>query len=743
MFDILEADIVIMQEAKIQRKDLTDDMVLVNGWDVFFSLPRDKKGEYYAPFHMLFLLTPIPGYSGVAIYTRNSKCCPIRAEEGITGVLCAPKSSIKFRDLPVDQQIGGYPRLDQLLGPIDDVMLDSEGRTVILEFPAFVLIGVYVPATRDDTRTDFRIGFLGALDARIRNLVAMGKQVILAGDLNVIRTDIDTAGCAEHLRKEGMTMDDFLSLPSRRLFNQLIFEGQVIGERDEGREKPVIWDMTRTFHPNRQGMFTCWETKKNARPGNYGSRIDYILCTTGIKGWFEDCNIQEGLIGSDHCPVYAILADRVKQGGEECSIDDLMNPEGMFKESKRLREWSTKDLLPQSAKLLTEFDRRRSIKDMFTKKPAASKLDQAATDTTVAESNTSANLTSDTRDFITAPSPTPSATAATETSTTSMKLPSIIASPTSLTRGSTDGSSTSNLKSPRSIASPTAPTKRAASAATTQPSKKAKTAAAKDKAKPGPMQSSLKGFFKPKSPAPTKTQEEKQDEGGSSVAAAISRPPPLASSPSTKKPIASSSQLDGAVAASDEEVGAAPESAAGGDSGMAADEERVFDPIESKESWSKLLGKKRAAPPCEHGEPCISYVTKKPGFNTGEYPPPESNVARCVVVTGRWVCIGAAARYADAGTERQLPPRPAGTDVLASLGGAGALGGPPDLRNTWLTFYTRPLVLHVLATAGTVGTEGERDAMAVRDVHLAVGLEGNLRRGEVAKDIHDGPSSLV
>lgn len=46
MFDILEADIVIMQEAKIQRKDLTDDMVLVPGWDVFFSLPRDKKGKY-------------------------------------------------------------------------------------------------------------------------------------------------------------------------------------------------------------------------------------------------------------------------------------------------------------------------------------------------------------------------------------------------------------------------------------------------------------------------------------------------------------------------------------------------------------------------------------------------------------------------------------------------------------------------------------------------------------------------
>lgn len=49
MFDILEADIVIMQEAKIQRKDLTDDMVLVSGWDVFFSLPKDKKGRCFEP----------------------------------------------------------------------------------------------------------------------------------------------------------------------------------------------------------------------------------------------------------------------------------------------------------------------------------------------------------------------------------------------------------------------------------------------------------------------------------------------------------------------------------------------------------------------------------------------------------------------------------------------------------------------------------------------------------------------
>ena len=45
MFDILEADIVVFQETKIQRKDLRDDMVLVPGWDCYWSLPRHKKGK--------------------------------------------------------------------------------------------------------------------------------------------------------------------------------------------------------------------------------------------------------------------------------------------------------------------------------------------------------------------------------------------------------------------------------------------------------------------------------------------------------------------------------------------------------------------------------------------------------------------------------------------------------------------------------------------------------------------------
>ncbi|KUI72757.1 DNA-(apurinic or apyrimidinic site) lyase 2 [Cytospora mali] len=547
MFDTLEADIVIMQEAKIQR------------------------------------------YSGVAIYTRNSKCCPIRAEEGLTGTLCPRKSTIKFRDLPADQQIGGYPREDQIIGPVDEVILDSEGRAVILEFPAFVLIGVYVPATRDDTRTDFRMGFMSILDARIRNLVAMGKQVVLAGDLNIIRSDIDTAGCADQLRKEGMTLDDFLSTPSRRLFNQLIFEGQVIGERDEGRGEPVMWDITRTFHPNRQGMFTCWETKKNARPGNFGSRIDYILCTAGLKKWFEDSNIQEGLMGSDHCPVYATMADCTRNGSKDVHIADLMNREGMFKEGKRLREWSTRDMLPQSARLLTEFDRRRSIKDMFAKNLAAPKSQQASKDATESTADTdgfSAIPTSDAE-----PSPTPSAT------------------PVSI-----EASSTANLKSFTKTASPKATPKRAMPNISGQPQKRMKTATSKDRVKPGPAQSTLKGFFRPKTTTSEPIEGILRHEEGSLETI----PNDKSLSSPAKKETDGISPVDGAGDDGKEKAGrSASDGDETGDRLGTQDDTNVFDPIHSKESWSRLLGGKRVAPLCEHGQPCISYVVKKPGINCG------------------------------------------------------------------------------------------------------------------------------
>ena len=269
------------------------------------STKKVSKAQESTQMHIR--LTLLEGYSGVAIYTRQSVCVPIRAEEGVIGVLSPPNSQTQYRDLPKDQQIGGYLTEEQISGlipasitddskRIDAAALDSEGRCVVLEFPAFVLFGVYSPANSNGMRDDFRYAFLTALDARIRNLDTMGKRVILTGDLNVSRSEIETASAEEDIRKMCISHAEYVSTPNRRVFNQLVEGGPVAGSRDPGRKDPVLWDICREFHPDRKGMYTHWEQKINARPGNYGSRIDYVLCSIGMKAWFCKADIQEGLM---------------------------------------------------------------------------------------------------------------------------------------------------------------------------------------------------------------------------------------------------------------------------------------------------------------------------------------------------------------------------------------------------------------------------------------------------------------
>ncbi|KAL2065445.1 hypothetical protein VTL71DRAFT_3115 [Oculimacula yallundae] len=578
MFEILEADIVVMQETKIQRKDLQDDMVLVPGWDVFFSLPKHKKG-----------------YSGVAIYTRNSVCAPIRAEEGITGILTPPNSTTSFRDLPDDQQIGGYPTISQLSGcELDATTLDSEGRCVILEFPAFVLIGTYCPATRDESRDEFRIGFLNALDARVRNLVAAGKRVFLTGDLNIIREGMDMASVEETLRKEGMTLEEYFSSPASRRLNQLLVGGKVYGERDEGREKPVMWDICRAFHPTRAGMFTCWQQKINARPGNFGARIDYVLCSEDWKDWFCESNIQEGLMGSDHCPVYAVLKEKVTIEGEEVYTRDIMSS-GFFKDGVRQRDWSPKDLLPISAKLIPEFDRRRSIRDMFTKKPSLSK----------AESSMSI-VQEDDRDSVTI---LPGRPVGNEETTGASEGGQPLGG-LKVDSQNTDVSRTVTLKDPPtpSMQSPVKPAKRPIEpSSSARPPKRgksgaiSKTAGGKGQAVKG--QSSLMGFFKPKTPQPESQVSSTMDAESDTASLAENAAPSESPTPARSEKEAFSASQSVEIESPSKPFNL-------------AEQKDVIDPIVSKESWSKLLGK-RVVPRCDHNEPCISLVTKKPGANCG------------------------------------------------------------------------------------------------------------------------------
>jgi exonuclease III len=57
-----------LSEMKISRQLLTKSFALPENYDAVMSFPKNKGG-----------------YSGVAVYTNNTKVIPLKAEEGLTG----------------------------------------------------------------------------------------------------------------------------------------------------------------------------------------------------------------------------------------------------------------------------------------------------------------------------------------------------------------------------------------------------------------------------------------------------------------------------------------------------------------------------------------------------------------------------------------------------------------------------------------------------------------------------------
>lgn len=291
MFDILQGDIICFQETRIQAEDVTRSIAMVDNFNCFFSFPINKKG-----------------YSGVALYVHK-KIGVRKAEEGITGWLDSGYRSKPYREIDQPQSIGGYPQnIDQKLG----LDIDSEGRCIVLDVGFAVVIGLYCPANSSGNRDDYRRRFFECLEARVRNLTeTCGRQVIVLGDLNVTADLIDSAEAQQQMYQQKKLRyfgDDekFIveNASIRREFVGLNQERKMINRWKNGIE-PQLVDWCREKHPYRLRMYTCWNVKKGARAGNFGSRIDYIFSTPGFN--CSNADILPNLLGSDHCPVFADL----------------------------------------------------------------------------------------------------------------------------------------------------------------------------------------------------------------------------------------------------------------------------------------------------------------------------------------------------------------------------------------------------------------------------------------------------
>lgn len=298
--------------------------------------------------------------------------------------------------------------------------------------------------------------------------------------------------------------------------------------------------------------------------------------------------------------------------GQEVDVRDVMNPLGVFVNGTRKREYSVKDLLPLSGKLITEFDRRRSIRDMFTSKPSLSQAESAET------SNVDIDETAPTQLSSVPQSPTKSFESTNTNASAKPELPppqdlqlsqASSASDTLISRSPASG------KRSNSETSTSRPLKRVKSGST-GPAPKAN----------GKGQQSLMGFFKSKgvvtdSTVTVSVTTEQPTAKETVTTAAPSLAPAAeiddanqAQHIKTKYPSPTTTPLTQSPSKAPKHPNQCPSTPSPRSTIYQA---TVHDQIESKESWSKLFTKP-AAPRCEgHNEPCITLLTKKSGVNCG------------------------------------------------------------------------------------------------------------------------------
>jgi exodeoxyribonuclease III len=165
---------------------------------------------------------------------------------------------------------------------------DFENRIVEVELPSGIIVAsIYVPNGGRDFPAKMR--FLEAMDAYAAAFQAAGRGLVLCGDLNIARTEIDVHPKERKPRAIGQLPEE------RALLERIIGRGLV--------------DVGRTLDPANDGLFTWWAPWRNMRQRNIGWRLDYVLASDALFGRVVSCSVQREVGTSDHAPVVAAFAD--------------------------------------------------------------------------------------------------------------------------------------------------------------------------------------------------------------------------------------------------------------------------------------------------------------------------------------------------------------------------------------------------------------------------------------------------
>ena len=164
---------------------------------------------------------------------------------------------------------------------------DRENRIVVTEVIGITIGSVYVPNGGRDFAAKMR--FLEALDeyaASFRTEAGgEARQLVLCGDMNVARADIDVHPKERKPRAIGQLPEE------RALIERILSRGLV--------------DLGRTLDPDNDGLFTWWAPWRNLRQRNIGWRLDYVFVSASLAARATTCLVQREVGTSDHAPVLA------------------------------------------------------------------------------------------------------------------------------------------------------------------------------------------------------------------------------------------------------------------------------------------------------------------------------------------------------------------------------------------------------------------------------------------------------
>ncbi|KLJ00776.1 exodeoxyribonuclease III [Luteimonas sp. FCS-9] len=239
-FAAQNADVLCVQETKAQEHQLAGPEFLPAGYKAWFRDATTKKG-----------------YSGVAIYARREP------DEVRTALGWAP--------------------------------FDEEGRYIEARFGNLSVVSFYIPSgSSGELRQGFKFEVMAWLRPILDTWLASGRDYVLCGDWNIVRSRNDIRNWSSNQKNSGCTP------PERAWLNGLIADACGDGLCDA---PDTGWlDALRVLRPE-AAEYTWWSNRGAARANNVGWRIDYQFVTPSLRDRVQAAAVHAEPRFSDHAPL--------------------------------------------------------------------------------------------------------------------------------------------------------------------------------------------------------------------------------------------------------------------------------------------------------------------------------------------------------------------------------------------------------------------------------------------------------